>query len=76
MFRQVGSGQGVSGAGTVSTETSWWGYRDTRPAGAITKDGEEEVLVEGQEVVCEEWVGQPVGDTDWRRRAKEQLRAM
>ena len=33
------------------------------------------MLVEGQEV-WEEWVGQPVEDTDWRRRAKEQLRVM
>ena len=32
--------------------------------------GTEEVLVEGHEV-WKEWIGQPVGDTDWGDRAKE-----
>ena len=41
----------------------------------VQSDGKAEVLVEGQEV-WEEWVGQPVEDTDWRRRAQEQFRAM
>ena len=34
-----------------------------------------EALAEGQEV-WEELTGQRVEDTDWRRKAKEQLRAM
>ena len=38
----------------------------------VQSDGKAKVL-EGQEV-WEEWVGQPVKDTDWRRRAKEQSR--
>ena len=38
-------------------------------------DGEVEGLVEGQEV-WEELMGQSVEGTDWRRRAKEEWRAM
>ena len=33
------------------------------------------MLVEGQEV-WEEWTGQPVDDTDWRRGAKDTWEAM
>ena len=41
----------------------------------VQADEEAEALVEGQEV-WEEWARHTVVDTDWRRRAKEQLRAM
>ena len=45
---------------------------DYRTEGAA--DGGREVLVEGQEV-WEEWTGQTVEDTEWRRQAKGQWRA-
>ena len=36
----------------------------------VLADGDMEVLMEGQEV-REEWMGQIMEDTDWRRRTKE-----
>ena len=41
----------------------------------VQAEGVAEALVEGQEV-WEEWTGQRVEDTYWRRKAKGQLRAM
>ena len=40
----------------------------------VQADGDKEVLVEGHEV-WEEWTGQTVEDTEWRRQAKGQWRA-
>ena len=40
----------------------------------VQTDGDKEVLVEGNEV-WEEWTGQTVEDTEWRRQAKGQWRA-
>ena len=40
----------------------------------VQADGDKEVLVEGQEI-WEEWTGQTVEDTEWRRQAKGQWRA-
>ena len=40
----------------------------------VQADGDKEVLVEGNEV-WEEWTGQAVEDTEWRRQAKGQWRA-
>ena len=40
----------------------------------VQADGDKEVLVEGNEV-WEEWTGQTVEDTEWRRQAKGQWRA-
>ena len=40
----------------------------------VQADGSSGVLVEGQEV-WEEWAGQAVGDTEWRKEAKGQWRA-
>ena len=40
----------------------------------VQADGGREVLVEGQEV-WEEWTGQTMGNTEWRWKAKGQLRA-
>ena len=40
----------------------------------VQADGDKEVLVEGQEV-WEEWTGQAVEDTEWRRKNKGQWRA-
>jgi hypothetical protein len=37
----------------------------------VQTDGDKEVLVEGNEV-WEEWTGQTVEDTEWRRQAKGQ----
>jgi hypothetical protein len=41
----------------------------------VQADGGREVLVEGQEV-WEEWTGQAVVDTEWRKKIKGQWRAM
>ena len=42
----------------------------------VQADGGSEVLVEGQDPeVWEEWTGQRVEDTEWRRKAKGQWRA-
>ena len=40
----------------------------------VQADGDKEVLMEEQES-WEEWTGQPVEDTEWRRQAKGQWRA-
>ena len=40
----------------------------------VQADGDKEVLMEGQEI-WEEWTGQTVEDTEWRRQAKGQWRA-
>ena len=40
----------------------------------VQADGDKEVLMEGQEI-WEEWTGQTVEDTEWRREAKGQWRA-
>ena len=40
----------------------------------VRADGDKEVLMEGQEI-WEEWTGQTVEDTEWRRQAKGQWRA-
>ena len=40
----------------------------------VQADGDKEVLVEGQEI-WEEWTGQAVEDTEWRRKSKGQWRA-
>ena len=40
----------------------------------VQADGDKEVLMEGQEI-WEEWTGQTVGDTEWRREVKGQWRA-
>ena len=48
---------------------------DYRRAGRGWRAGAEEVLVEGQEV-WDEWTGQSVEDTDWRKGAKDQWEAM
>ena len=37
-------------------------------------DGDKEVLVGGQEI-WEEWTGQAMEDTEWRRKSKGQWRA-
>ena len=40
----------------------------------VRADGDREVLMEGQEI-CEEWTGQTVEDTEWKREVKGQCRA-
>ena len=40
----------------------------------VQADGDKEVLMEGQEI-WEEWTGQTMEDTEWRRQAKGQWRA-
>ena len=40
----------------------------------VRADGDKEVLMVGQEI-WEEWTGQTVEDTEWRRQAKGQWRA-
>ena len=42
--------------------------------GLVHADGQEEVLVLGEEV-WEEWTGQAVEGTDWRKRAKDEWAA-
>ena len=42
---------------------------------SVLADGDREVLVVGQEV-WEEWTGQTVEETEWRKKAKRQWREM
>ena len=60
----------------VRSRTKWCRQQLVGITGRLAEaDGKEEVLVEGQEV-WEEWTGQPVDDTDWRRGAKDTWEAM
>ena len=71
---------GVEQAVGVRGRQEWCKHRMSREQLAgitgqrVQADGGKEVLVEGNEV-WEEWTGQAVEDTEWRRKIKGQWRA-
>ena len=71
---------GVEQAVEIRCRQEWYEHKMSREqlvgitGQSVQADGDKEVLVEGNEV-WEEWTGQAVEDTEWRRQAKGQWRA-
>jgi hypothetical protein len=83
LMRRVAVGRtagGVEQAVGIRCRQEWYRHKMSREqlvgitGQRVQADGSKEVLVEGNEV-WEEWTGQAVEDTEWRRQAKGQWRA-
>ena len=83
VMRRVAVGRtagGVEQAVGIRCRQEWHRYKMNRrqlvgtTGQRVHADGGKEILVEGQEV-WEEWTGQAVVDTAWRRKIKGQWRA-
>ena len=83
LMRRVAVGTtagGVEQAVGIRCRQEWRRYKMSRKqmvditGQRVHADGGREVLVEGHEV-WEEWTGQVVVDTEWRRKTKGQWRA-
>jgi hypothetical protein len=83
LMRRVAVGRtagGVEQAVGIRCRQEWYKHKMSREqlvgitGQSVQADGDKEVLVEGNEV-WEEWTGQAVEDTEWRRQAKGQWRA-
>ena len=83
MMKRVAVGRTTGGfeqAVSIRSRQEWYRYEMNREqlvgitGQRVQAGGGSEVLVEGQEV-WEEWAGQTVEDTEWRRKAKGQWRA-